>query len=240
MDLQTTQLVFTAIMTLASLVWAHSLVRALQMKPAKNVEDNPWAALPDEELPTTQDAEMGRRTVRGQLDNVSRAIAKAILGQNVPGVFTPMFQLTEREPNRVVAQKDAPRTCNQPPGMQFKEVEFDLRPIGESTVEVDYRINFGSMRTRSRNIALGIIFGLGLPLLLIGGLLMWVFVANNPNPTIRWQVFQTLQISHVLWPPFLFIHQYKSGRRHSRTFVSNLLMMAELADGVDAVSNTRI
>lgn len=238
MDIQTTQLVFAALITLAALVWIHSLVRALQLRPKQDTEGNPWAMLPGDQEPPSQDVETGHRTVQGQVETVSRAIAKAILGQNIPGVFAPMFQVTERTSNRVVARKDAPRRCNQPPGMQFREVEFDLRQLGESTVEIDYRIDFGPMRTRSRTIAIAMILGLGLPLLLVGGLAMWVYVVNNPNPAIRAQVLQTLQISHVLWPPYLLMHQYKTGRKHSRTFLSNLLSMVELSDGVDVATSS--
>lgn len=237
MDVVTTQLVFFVLITLASLVWCDSLIRALRMRSPQSNDENPWAVLPDQQSPTIDNHEIGRRTVRGQMETVSRAIARAILGQNVPGVFAPMFQITERSPNRIVARKDTPQTCNQPPGMQFSEVEFDLHSLGDSAVEVDYRIDFGDILKRNRRIALGIIFGLGLPMIIGGGTVLWSLIVNHPNQAVRWQVFQTLQIFHVLWPPFLFIHQHNSGRKHARTFVFNLLMMAELADGVDSVTN---
>lgn len=237
MDIQTTQLVFCVLMTIGCLVWAHSLVRALQMQSPPSSNENPWVVLPDPNATEDGDNESGRRTVRGQMETVSRAIARAILGQNIPGTFSPMFQITERTSERVVVKKDGPIVCNQPPSMQFSEVEFDLRPVGESTVEVEYRIQYGQLRKRCRTIALGIILGLGLPVLLGVGLLLWLLVVNHPDQNVRWQVMQTLQISHVLWPPFLFIHRYNSSRKHSRTFVSNMLMMAELADGVDSVAS---
>ena len=234
MDVQTTQFVFFGIVTLAACVWTHSLVKAIQMSPRRTDEDNPWAVLPDEAHFTTDD-ESGKRTLRGDLDTVSRAIARAMLNQSIPGMFSTLFQIAERTPEKVLVRKTGPLFCNQPPGLQFSEVEFNLTPYGPDTVQVSYRIGYGQLKDRMRKIALGVILGAGLPCLVIGGWLMWHYVVTNPNPAVRWQVFQTLQVVHVLWPPFLFLHQFKSGRQHSRTYVSNLLMSAELADGVAPV-----
>jgi len=83
---------------------------------------------------------------------------------------------------------------------------------------------------RVRRVSLGIIVGLGLPVMLAVGLIVWLFVIPSEEPAVRWQVLQCLQIVHALWPPFMVIGMYSRGRRHSKTFVSNLLTTLELAD----------
>ena len=45
---------------------------------------------------------------------------------------------------------------------------------------------------------------LGLAAILIGFWLIGTYVVPNPNPAIRGQTFQMLQVVHFLWPPFLF------------------------------------
>ena len=39
-----------------------------------------------------------------------------------------------------------------------------------------------------------------------------MFVIHDPNPMMRFQVFQVLQAIHLVWPPFLFTGLYR-GRR---------------------------
>jgi len=82
----------------------------------------------------------------------------------------------------------------------------------------------------ARRVSLSIIFGAGLPIMLVVGTLIWFLVVQNQEPMMRWQVFQCFHIVHALWPPFLFMGLYSSGRRHSKTYVSNLLTTLELAD----------
>lgn len=81
-----------------------------------------------------------------------------------------------------------------------------------------------------RSISLGIIFLVGLPVMLLVGNLVWHFVLPSEYPAIRWQVLQTLQIAHALWPPFLVGAIYSIGRRQSKTYFSNLLSNLELAE----------
>ena len=52
--------------------------------------------------------------------------------------------------------------------------------------------------------------------------IIWRYVIPNPNPGVRWQVVQICQIVHVLWPPFLFSHQYKQARSIAEAFVDML------------------
>jgi hypothetical protein len=82
------------------------------------------------------------------------------------------------------------------------DVRFEAIPHGAGTTlttEID--------ATRTTRIFTGmmgvLLFGLA-PLVLVGvAAALWNYVAPNPNPAVRWQALQILQICHVLWPPFL-------------------------------------
>ena len=50
------------------------------------------------------------------------------------------------------------------------------------------------------------------------------------DPARASQVFQTFQIVHVLWPPFLILWFYTLGRRQSQVFVENLITSLEDVD----------
>lgn len=57
-----------------------------------------------------------------------------------------------------------------------------------------------------------IVGGIGL---VVGGSLIWHFIVNSGNPSLRWQVFQTVQTYHLLWPPFLFGGLYRTLRKRA-------------------------
>lgn len=79
---------------------------------------------------------------------------------------------------------------------------------------------------RIRTIALVLILGIGLPVMLLVGSLVWTFAI--PSPMMRWQVLQTLQIVHALWPPFLVMWLYSVGRTQSKILIENVIASSEI------------
>lgn len=229
-DILTAQIVFLVIMTIGVCVWCHSLVRALQLGADEPIEVNPWSNSADEIA--SGNREVGSMLVRGEPEAVSRAIAKAVLQHGTA------FEIIDRTAERVLIRK-TPASQADPAGAHFSELGFAITPAGENTVEIVYALELGKRRKLLRRVALGIIIGIGLPVLLGLGLFIWLKVIPNPQPGMRWMVFQTIHICHVLWPPFLLIHQHKAIRNHSRAFVTNLLMSVTLADGVESVNAGR-
>jgi hypothetical protein len=114
--------------------------------------------------------------------------------------------------------------------LYFTEAEFNFEPAGKGSVRVSYCIGYARLIQLVKKIAFGIIFGVGLPVMVIVGTIIWLLVVQSDNPGVRWQVFQTLQIGHALWPPFLFLRFYHLGRRHSRNFVENLIASVETVE----------
>ncbi len=78
---------------------------------------------------------------------------------------------------------------------------FRFTPKGSLT-HIEYAIEARSGRVL---IALGWLFvGLGLAALAGGCWAMFSFVLPSPNPNVRGQAIQMVQVVHFLWPPFLF------------------------------------
>lgn len=48
-------------------------------------------------------------------------------------------------------------------------------------------------------------FGLTLVIGVVGAWFMMTYVVSNPDPNVRGQAMQMLQIAHFLWPPFMFL-----------------------------------
>lgn len=226
MSQDTATAIFVAIMTIGFLVWLWSLQKTLALGRRAAAPD--WRMLPDQQSPQ-EDAETGSRTVRGEPEALSQALARSLTQINIGG-FAPLFEITERSSRRILLQKTGPLMCNQPAGMYFSEGEITFQDLGNQTTKVSYSLGFGRLVRRVRTITLAILFGVGLPVMVIVGALVWFLVLPHPDSAVRWQVLQTLQIAHALWPPFLLLGLYSAGRRQSRTYFSNLLSTLELAE----------
>jgi hypothetical protein len=218
--------VFVAIMAAGFTAWLCSLSMALRLGttplqsglPGADFEPKSWAG-----------AEIGFRTVRGTPAKLSKALARALTQLNVGG-FSSLYEIVERSEECLVLRKTGPLVCNQPPGLYFSEAKVAFDYLGNGTTRVSYELGYDRLARRMRSIALSIIFLIGLPVMVVVGGVIWHFVLPSENPSVRWQVLQTLQIAHALWPPFLVVAVYAIGRRQSKTYFSNLLSNLELAE----------
>ncbi|TWT87213.1 hypothetical protein Mal64_27510 [Pseudobythopirellula maris] len=215
---------FVAIMSVAICIWFWSLALALRMGRPSEAPESFTVKRPE----TTGDL-VGEITVHGECDEVSKELVRSLRRPSVNRV-TSVLRVTEHSPERVVFSNAGGGICNQAASHYFDEGEMLLAPAGDGRVRVHYRIGLSGMLRRFRQLALGMALGLGLPgLLLVGGLVA-ALVLPSPEPAVRGQVLQTLQVVHVLWLPFLFIHIAKTARRQSRAFIESLIESAESLD----------
>ena len=222
MDSVTANQLFVSIMAIGCGVWLWSLMRALRLGRSPRHPDR-YAA----EQPLEFDAETGELTVQGDCASLSEALVGSIR-QRRNGLWESPLKVTEHSSERVTITRTGSLICNQPAGLYFSEVDFRFVPLGAGTVRVSYCIGYARLVRLLKKIALWIILGLGLPVIVIVGLVVWVFVVHCESPIIRWQVLQTLQIIHVLWPPFLVLWFYTLGRRQTKVFVENLIKSLEI------------
>lgn len=225
MNPEAAQITFGILMTIVVIAWAISLRLASRMGNANDAKaEDPFAPISFE--PSEQkkpDGIASTLTVRGSLQTVSAAIVDQFTRTAVPGNMTTLFEVTDATEENVSVKKTGPLMCNQPTGMYFSEASFHLSQLGQDVVEVSYELGFERFHRRLKKLCFALIVGVGLPVMVIVGFLIWTLVVSSANPNVRWQVFQTLQIFHVIWPPYLFVWMYGSSKVHSNTYVSNML-----------------
>jgi hypothetical protein len=226
MDSNEAYAVFVAVMGVGFIAWLCSLSLALRLgtiplrseEITSDFEPRSWAG-----------TEAGSRTVQGTPAKLSKSLARALTQINIGG-FGALFEITERTDEKISLRKTGPLLCNQPSGLYFSEADVAFEYLGNNTTRVHYKLGYDRLARRMRSIALGIILLIGLPVMLIVGSLIWYKVLPSDDRHLRWQVFQTLQIAHAIWPPFLLVAMYAMGRRQSKTYFSNLLSNLELAE----------
>jgi hypothetical protein len=99
--------------------------------------------------------------------------------------------------------------------------------VGGKTVlaaDVDDR----SLR-RKMQLALAVFVLLVMPITIVAvAAALWHFAAPSATPAIRWQCVQILQISHILWPPFLIYFLWKKLRSAAVNAVTNLMIVTSV------------
>jgi hypothetical protein len=221
------KLIFASVMTISFAVWIVSLLKALRLGKPDQPSD-PYATWDDAELGEFA-SETGTLTLHGDPHALSSAFVDA-LSQGQLGMFASVFKIKECDDGRVILKKVGPLLCNLPPGWYFTDADIHFERASQGTVDVNYRLGFARLVRRLRKIALGVILCVGLPILCIVGAVIWHFVIPSQNPAVRWQVLQTFQIVHVLWPPFLIVYFYSIGRRQSKAFIENSIASVEPAE----------
>jgi hypothetical protein len=97
---------------------------------------------------------------------------------------------------------------------------FRFSPAGSRT-RIEYAIEAPSGHVL---IAIGWLFiVLGLAALAAGCWIMFAYVIPSPNPGVRGQAVQMVQVCHLLWPPFLFAALSRQPARMIQARVSAMI-----------------
>lgn len=226
MSPENAETIFAGVIGIGVFVWLVSLRAILSIGREKTIQDK-WdvgnEALHDER------GVAGQVVVPGDGESLSKALCRSLLNAS-HGVSGAAYKIEERSPKRVLVEKRGALVCNQQPSTYFSEACFHLTRIGENQVQVDYSIGFERVASKLRKSGLAVVLGLGLPCILITATLIWTLVVGSNNEAVRWQVLQSLQIIHVLWPPFLFVRLYNAGRTQSKIYIENLLESLAYSD----------
>jgi len=95
-------------------------------------------------------------------------------------------------------------------------VVIEVHPASMGRSQVAYALDLRPLRRRLGRVALAVVLAAGLPTLaLVGGLIWWLVIPSTV-PAVRWQVLQTLQIGHALWPPFLVTSRLRANVREAQ------------------------
>jgi hypothetical protein len=190
------QVVF-GITALGAVVWLWSLSflvkSARLMKPAKQ---NDFDEQPAQKLLTgSAEVEGNPKTLA---DKAAAILAKGMLGP---------LKIVEKADDRIVFERVDPGMANQPAGRWFRRGEFRFTGLRQNRTQVEWAVEPAAFQWM---LGVGaIVQTVGLVGLIVGYWAMSTFVATSPEPAVRWQSLQMLQVVHVLWPPFLFGGLYR-------------------------------
>lgn len=146
------------------------------------------------------------------------------------------FSVSEESENSITFEKLGPMACNLPAGLMFTSVNLQMAEQNGQQI-VRYQVNQRPVFSVFKKIALGICLFLGISALMILSALIWYFCVQSKNQVARWQVFQMLQISHVLWPPFLLVAISWQMQRGVKFFLENVIEHAADPNVSDAELN---
>jgi hypothetical protein len=138
------------------------------------------------------------------------ARAAMVLVQDSLHTLCPI-QILEKTDDRLRFEQVRNGVGSQQAGWGFRQGELRFTPLGPGATHVAWAIELTNLRWL---LWLGGLFqAAGLVALVAGCWVVYTYVASSPNPTVRWQTFQMLQVVHFLWPPFLFGTLYRRGER---------------------------
>lgn len=218
MTVETARVIFFAIAGVMWLVWIVGTRFALRrLIPARGGE--PYGPGKDE----AADAITGEASVAGDAESISKKLAGQIATAGASGAAggAGLVKITERTAERIVFEKGAGTGA----GLAFDEGLITLLPEGDR-VRVRYAVSMKRFSKTMRTVTCLVCFVYGGAIVSVLPALLWFKVVQSDDEAVRWQVLQTLQMVHGVWPPFLV--GFLSGRlrtvtaRFFDTLVSNL------------------
>ncbi len=185
MSEEAAQLAYLVILSVGILVWLFGLYAHRKAFKAADPADPHVVAAGEVAIaaPKTEVSEKAIQTLRGGL----------------PGLGTVLLE--QADDRWITGELTLPQTGRRPGGMNHR-FEIELRSVGSQTA-ADYRV-LGGVGGGLRIVS-GLFVYFLTPLALASAIaFVPPYIVKAADPKIRYQVFQTAQIIHFLWPPFLF------------------------------------
>lgn len=215
--------IFVAIILLGFTVWLIGLFFAVRI--GRSAENPEWGAQGEGGFGRN----IGETICDASKEELLERIPKILRRQSL-GILNSLFKVDEISEKELLVIRYGPLMCNLPSALYFSKVHFSLEQIAPKQTRVRYVIDQSEVMKRLRQVAMLILFFIGLPTMIGVGLLVWYQVIPAENAAARGQVFQTFQIVHAIWPPFLFIGIAASANRASKGFIERVLMVASDSD----------
>jgi hypothetical protein len=193
-------LIVIAIAAVGGIIWLAALsvmARAMRDRRARAQEA---AARFDIEDAAADGMIVGETDVQGRPEELSEKLAR-LLAHDGMGPLGPV-KIVACDPTELAFEPAGAGTGS--PGYTGAGIyrgRFRFTPKGSLT-RIEYAVEAPTGRVL---LALGWLFiVLGLAALVGGCWAMFTYVLPGPNPNVRGQAFQMIQVVHFLWPPFLF------------------------------------
>jgi hypothetical protein len=207
MNAETAQIVLGGITALGAVVWLLGLQFVLAtrrlMQASRRDPDSAdaWSEF-------TAHCLAGSAEVDGQPGELS-ARAASVLVREALSPLGPL-KVIERTDDRVRFERIGSGTAGQPAAW-FRQGELWFTPLGQGRTRVEWAVELA--RTGWLLRLAGVFLAAGLVALSVGFWVIYTYVVSSPDPAVRWQTLQMLQVSHLLWPPFLFAALHRRGRQ---------------------------
>jgi len=211
--------IFLMIWGAGLIFWVLGLKQGLRLLPKPEPTDE-FLSLPDENESDDPGIVRGEAEVEG-----SPASLLEELGRRLPRAVGSTFSL-HSSADGLQLRNALPPAFNKVGWENVKEVRLTFALADFGRTRVSYELD---LRPRSRwlgRIALVLVLVVGLPVLLVVGGLIWWLVIPSANPAVRWQVFQTFQIVHGLWPPFMVTSRLGANVRQAQVSLHALIETA--------------
>jgi hypothetical protein len=205
----TATVILTAITALAVIVWLTGLkflvssARKGQRGQAVEPAGSEDAGLSEGRFLT------GAAELEGQAallaSKAASLLARGTLFPDVP------VKIVEKSDSLVRFERLDPGIPGQSAGRWFRRGQLSFSSLGGGRSRVEWAVELADTRWL---LKAGFIFQIaGLLAIVAGCWAILTFVVASPNPAIRWQVVQMVQVVHLLWPPFLFGGLYRRAWR---------------------------
>ena len=208
MDPETGQFVVVAITAAGGLAWLAGLSAIVWSSRESRATDERFAV---DGLSATATI-VGEAEVNGEPEELSERLAGQLARDGGGGPFGPV-KIIARDRREVAFEPAGPASF----GLRRGRVR--LTSQGTRT-RVDYAIE----TSPAGILRVGwVALGLGLAALILIPWFMFARVVANPDPGVRWQALQTLQVAQLLWPPFLIAYLARQPARMFRARMDALI-----------------
>ena len=140
---------------------------------------------------------VGETVLPGDREGLAATIAERLAAVSLPAGASPVM-ITERTAEKVAFER-------MPGGRGLRVLDsgvITLERTGGGT-RVRYALSLGRFARIMRTVTYLVCFAYG-GLFVIGApVVIGAFVIRHEDPQVRWQVIQTVQMIHGVWPPFL-------------------------------------
>jgi hypothetical protein len=204
MSVEAAQLVLFAITGLGAIIWVVAL--NFLSRCYRSQQPTELLAFGD---PVAAHGLIGGAEVDGQPRQLA-ARAATVLAHGSQSSFGPV-KIVEKTDERIVFERPETGIGNRSAGNWFRRAELRFTAVSSTRTRVEWLVEPVSIRWF---LQLGVLFQIvGLLALVFGCAFIHTYVAASPDPAVRWQTLQMIQVVHFLWPPFLFGGLYRRGLR---------------------------
>jgi len=206
-DPETAQVLLLAITAVAVIVWLIGVQFLVASARAGRPAPRDEYAEADLSPSATTNQLTGSAEVEGQPGALAARVASVLAKGNLFGTI----KIVEKTEDRIVFERLGPGVVNQPASRWFHRGVLRITPLRQGRSRVEWRVELTNMGWL---LKWGMLFQvLGVIAIVVGCWAIYTYVVSSPDPAVRWQALQMLQVSHFLWPPFLFGGLYRRGKR---------------------------